>query len=98
MPYYRFCQTLEAIEARKHNEKIEERKYIAMVNEIAAKFIGSMIASTTPLTKSGEMALSEKINKFSILKVPTKKKAPKKELPAGGYELAMNFFSGMERK
>jgi len=67
-----------------------------MVQEIAARFIASIIASTSPLTEKGALILSDKISKFSIVGSPGKPKKPKKkELPAGGYEMAMDFFSGM---
>ena len=90
MKYFRFCQTIDAIYKRNNNE----RKHYAMVQEIATRFIATIIASTTPLTDKGVMELSNRIGKFSIL--PGKPEKPKKkELPVGGYEQAMAFFSGM---
>jgi len=98
MPYYRFCQTLEAINERKAEEIEKERKYYAMVQEISVRFLASIIASTSPLTKDGARELSDKIHSFSILPKKKSTSKPQKGLPAGGYEMAMNFFSGFERK
>lgn len=91
MPYFRFCQTLEAIYKRRDKDRI----FYAMVQETQAKFLATIIASTTALTEKGRMMLNENINKFAILgtKPP---KSEKKELPVGGYEQAMDYFKGLE--
>jgi len=94
MKYFRFCQTIDAIYKRID----KERKYIAMVEEITTRFLASIIGATSPLSDKGALQLSDTIRKFTIFNQEPKdnQKPKKKELPTGGYETAMAFFSGME--
>ena len=68
-----------------------------MLYESVAKFIASIIASTSPITEEGFHALIENITKFTLMPQEDIPEA-KKELPAGGYEVAMQFFKGLEGK
>ena len=93
--YFRFCQTMDAIYKRIDSE----RKYKIMVQEGTTRFLASIIASTVHWTDEGRFAVTKTISEFSIFDSPKEQKKPKKkELPVGGYEQAMSFFSGMERK
>jgi len=65
-----------------------------MVEEITTRFLASIIGSTSPLSDKGVLELSSTIRNFSIFKEEPKKK----ELPVGGYETAMAYFSGMGRQ
>lgn len=66
-----------------------------MLLENSAKFIASMIASTHPLTEAGFSSIINKISKFTLL--PEEEKPnKKKDLPVGGYEMAMGLFKGLE--
>ena len=65
-----------------------------MILELAAKFIASTIISTSPLTENGFNNLINNIDNFQI--IPREKVEAKKELPVGGYELAMQLFKGFE--
>ena len=67
-----------------------------MILESAAKFIASTIASTSPLTPDGFHALINNIKNFQI--IPREIIPTKKELPVGGYEMAIGMFKGLERK
>jgi len=62
--------------------------------ESTAKFIASIIASTSPITEDGFARLKKVIEKFQI--IPRGEISTKKELPVGGFELAMEFFGGLE--
>ena len=71
-----------------------------MILESAVKFMATIIISTSPLTEQGLHSLLNKINEFTIIKEPGKEKVEpkKKKLPAGGFEMAMGLFSGLEKK
>ena len=62
--------------------------------ESTAKFIASIIASTSPITENGFAKIKNLIDNFQI--IPREKINTKKELPVGGFELAMEFFGGLE--
>jgi len=66
-----------------------------MLLENSAKFIASMIASTSRLTEAGFSSIINKISKFTLLP-EEEKPSKKKDLPVGGYEMAMGLFKGLE--
>ena len=65
-----------------------------MFIESSAKLIANTIAQTSQLTEAGFSGLIKQISNFSLL--PQEEKPKKKELPVGGYEMAMGFFKGLE--
>lgn len=69
-----------------------------MIIESASKFIASVIASTSPITKDGFNALISRIHDFQIIPREKPEANTKKELPVGGYELAMGLFKGLEKR
>lgn len=67
-----------------------------MLLETTVKFITSMMASTSPLTENGFKSALNSISKFKLLPEDDKPVDKKKELPAGGFELAIGLFEGLE--
>lgn len=67
-----------------------------MILESASKFIASIIISSSRLTPDGFNALLNNIKNFQI--IPREIIPTKKELPVGGYEMAIGMFKGLERK
>lgn len=65
-----------------------------MILESAAKFIASVIASTSPITPDGFSKLIKNIHDFQI--IARNEPKLKKELPVGGYEMAIAMFEGLE--
>ena len=67
-----------------------------MILESASKFIASIIISSSRLTPDGFNALLNNIKNFQI--IPREIVPTKKELPDGGYEMAIGMFKSLERK
>lgn len=79
-----------------HKRHDMERKFQASMIESTAKFIASIITSTSPVTQDGFSKIIKVIEDFQI--IPRAKIKAKKELPVGGFELAIGMFKGMESK